>query len=94
MRLRIALTILPFFIGLAGFMSTPQNICMWMLPIEHLYQSVIRLSGIRLEEHQRHLPPPAGTTECFLDDVFCENASEFFLPFLSMAVAHRCARVH
>ena len=44
------------FMGLVGSMSTPQNICRWLLPPEHLYQSVIRLSGIRLEERQRHLP--------------------------------------
>ena len=32
-RLRMALTILPFLMGFDGSMRTPQNICMWMLPL-------------------------------------------------------------
>ena len=87
------LTILPHSYGLAGSMSTPQNICMCTLP---LLSISIRPSSdcpvYGLEEHQRHLPSGGEHRRIALRMRFGENAYGFPLPVLSMAVAHGSAR--
>ncbi len=51
----MALTILPSFIGLDGSMRTPQNICMWILPLS-TYSGGFPFShsGVWLQKHERN----------------------------------------